>query len=66
MMRGAEEPDDDGELGNMQMVNDYGEAKEPLTQWVQKKEVISYIQKAFNMFLRSFAKEGVHSYENRI
>ena len=43
MMRNAEDPDDDGELGNMQMVNDYGEAKEPLTQWVQKKEVISYI-----------------------
>jgi len=66
MMRNAEDPDDDGELGNMQMVNDYGEAKEPLTQWVQKKEVISYIQKAFGMFLRSFAKDGIHVYENRI
>ena len=43
MMRAAEEVDDDGELGNMANVNDYGEAKEPLTQWVQKKEVISYI-----------------------
>ena len=43
MMRGAEEADDDNALGDMQNVNDYGEAKEPLAQWVQKKEVISYI-----------------------
>ena len=66
MMRAAEEVDDDGELGNMGNVNDYGEAKEPLTQWVQKKEVISYIQKAFGAFLRSFTHQGVHVYENRI
>ena len=39
MMR-TEEADDDGELGNMANVNDYGEAKEPLNIWVQKKEVI--------------------------
>jgi len=65
-MRGAEEADDDGELGNMHNVNDYGEAKEPLTQWVQKKEVISYIQKAFGAFLKSFQDKGVHVYENRI
>ena len=43
LMRAAEEADDDGELGNMTNVNDYAEAKEPLPQWVQKKEVISYI-----------------------
>ena len=43
MMRGAEEVDDECGLGNMANVNDYGEAKGPLTEWVQKKEVISYI-----------------------
>lgn len=42
-MRGHEEAEDDGGLGDMQNVNDYGEAKEPLAQWVQKKEVITYI-----------------------
>ena len=61
MMRAAEEVDDDGELGNMANVNDYGEAKEPLTQWVQKKEVISFIQKQFGAFLRTFAEKGVHT-----
>lgn len=66
MMRGHEEADDDGGLGDMQNVNDYGEAKEPLAQWVQKKEVITYIQKAFGAFLRSFTAQGVHTYENRI
>lgn len=40
MMRGAEEVEDDGELANL---NDYGEAKEPLNQWVRKREVIQYI-----------------------
>jgi len=30
MMRGAEEAEDDGDLGNLAIVNDYGEAKEPL------------------------------------
>jgi len=43
LMRGHEEAEDDGGLGDMQNVNDYGEAKEPLAQWVQKKEVITYI-----------------------
>ena len=66
MMRGAEEVEDDGDLGNLAIVNDYGEAKEPLNQWVRKREVITYIQKAFGAFLRSFAKEGVHVYEKRI
>ena len=33
MMRGAEEVDDEGGLGNMANVNDYGEAKGPLTEW---------------------------------
>ena len=50
----------------MTNVNDYAEAKEPLTQWVQKKEVISYIQKAFGAFLTAFSEKGVHIYENRI
>ena len=66
LMRAAEEADDDGELGNMTNVNDYAEAKEPLPQWVQKKEVISYIQKAFGAFLTAFNEKGVHIYENRI
>ena len=44
MMR-AEEADDDGGLGNMAEINDYGEVKENLAQWVQKKEVIQFIQK---------------------
>ena len=66
MMRGAEEVDDDGGLGDMTNVNEYGEAKEPLAQWLQKTEVIQYIQKAFANFLRSFSDGGVHTYETRI
>ena len=31
-MRGAEEVEDDGDLGNLAIVNDYGEAKEPLKE----------------------------------
>ena len=42
-MRGPEDGDDIDGMGDMQNVNDYGEAKEPLAQWVQKKEVIIYI-----------------------
>jgi len=34
MMRGAEEVEDDDGLGDMTNVNEYGEAKEPLAQWV--------------------------------
>ena len=66
MMRGPEDVDDPDGMGDMQNVNDYGEAKEPLAQWVQKKEVIVFIQKSFGSFLRSFADQGVHTYENRI
>lgn len=66
MMRGPEDGEDPDGMGDMQNVNDYGEAKEPLAQWVQKKEVIIYIQKSFGAFLRSFSDRGVHVYENRI
>lgn len=66
-MHNAEDPNEDGdELSHMANVNDYGEVKGELTQWVQKKEVIAFIQKAFGTFLRSYAREGVHIYENRI
>ena len=64
MMRGAEEVEEDGELGNLKNIKDYGEAKEPLNQWVRKREVISYIQKAFGAFLRSFAKDGVQGLDH--
>lgn len=69
LLRNAEEAQDydDGMGGPLATVNDYTEAKEPLTQWVQKKEVITYIQKAFGAFLRSFNDQnGVHIYESRI
>ena len=66
MMRGAEEVDDGDEMGNLAQVNDYGEAKEPMAQWVQKREVIMFIQKAFGAFLRSFTKDGIHTYELKI
>mmetsp|Transcript_20519 Transcript_20519/g.27730 ORF Transcript_20519/g.27730 Transcript_20519/m.27730 type:complete len:240 (-) Transcript_20519:2191-2910(-) len=66
MMRGPEDAEDVDGMGDMQNVNDYGEAKEPLAQWVQKKEVVIFIQKSFGSFLRSFADHGVHTYENRI
>ena len=62
----ATKTDDDGGLGDMTNVNEYGEAKEPLAQWLQKTEVIQYIQKAFANFLRSFSDGGVHTYETRI
>lgn len=34
MMRGPEDGEDPDGMGDMQNVNDYGEAKEPLAQWV--------------------------------
>ena len=37
----AEEADDGGDMDDpYAAVNDYAEAKEPLPQWVRKKEVI--------------------------
>ena len=66
MMRSAEEIGDDNEYDHMAHVNDYGEAKEDLHLWLQKKEVIHYVQKSFNLFLRNFQKQGIHTYEHRI
>lgn len=62
----AEEVGDDGEFDHMANVNDYAEAKEDLHVWLQKKEVIHYVQKSFNSFLRSFQTKGIHTYEHRI
>ena len=66
MMRSAEEAGDQDEFDHIAQVNDYGEAKEDLHIWLQKKEVIQYVHKSFNSFLRSFQVKGVHTYEHRI
>lgn len=51
------------DLGN---VNDYGENKENLAQWIKKPEVTNFIRKKFGGFLRSYQEEGIHVYEVRI
>lgn len=66
MMRSAEEAGEDGEFDNVANVNDYGEAKEDLHLWLQKKEVIQYVMKSFSTFIRNYQVKGVHTYENRI
>jgi len=43
--------DDPEDLGAM---NDYADSKGPLSQWIQKKEVINFISSQFGSFLRTF------------
>jgi DNA replication licensing factor MCM2 len=57
-----EDPED---LGAM---NDYADSKGPLSQWIQKKEVINFISSQFGSFLRTFRDpvSGQTVYEDRI
>jgi DNA replication licensing factor MCM2 len=52
----------------VQDVIDYEEVKGPLSQWIQRPEVVRWIRKSFSNFLRSFKEEqtGVSVYEERI
>ena len=57
--RGADEDMDD--------VLDYEDVKGKVGNWVQRKEVVLWIRRMFDNFLRTFKEEnGVHTYENRI
>lgn len=55
-----------GNGDDLENVNDYGENKENLGQWIKKPEVTNFIRKKFGNFLRSFQDEGLHVYEVRI
>jgi len=51
----------------MQDVLDYEEVKGQLSQWIQRPEVVRWIRKSFNSFLRNFKDDnGVSVYEERI
>lgn len=47
----AGEGDDSNEFGGL---NDYADSKGPLSQWIQKKEVINFISRQFETFLKTF------------
>ena len=57
--------DDTDMLGD---VNDFEDVKGPLSQWVQKHDVVRWIRKSFSHFLRSYRDEhtGGMVYEARI
>lgn len=51
----------------MEGVIDYEDVKGKLSLWVQKPDVIKFIRKSFNQFLRQFKDErGEYVYEQRI
>ena len=57
-MQGANYPDGEGEPGgdpdDIGGLNDYADSKGPLSQWIQKKEVINFISRQFESFLKTF------------
>ena len=56
-----------GDQDMMQDVIDYEEVNGPLSQWVQRPEVVRWIRKNFSNVLRNFKDEhGVSVYEERI
>ena len=50
---------------DLQDINDYGENRENLGQWLKKPEVVNFIRKKFSQFLRTFSDNGEHTYEAR-
>ena len=51
----------------MEDVLDYEDVKGKVSVWVQKPDVVKWIRKNFDQFLRTFKDENnVHVYENRI
>ena len=57
-----------GDPEDLGAMNDYADSKGPLSQWIQKKEVIHFISAQFGSFLRTFREPGtgVTVYEDRI
>ena len=48
-------------------VLDYEDVKGKVSVWVQKPDVVKWIRKNFDHFLRTFKDEAnIHVYENRI
>ena len=50
-MHEAGDGEDPNEFGGL---NDYADSKGPLSQWIQKKEVINFISRQFETFLKTF------------
>ena len=49
---GAGRADDDpNEFGGL---NDYADSKGPLSQWIQKPEVVRFIMRQFENFIKTF------------
>ena len=51
----------------MQQMLDFEDVKGPLSQWLGRDDVIKFINRKFNTFLRSFKNEtGNYVYEDKI
>lgn len=66
-LRARREEDFGDEDQDMDDVLDYEDVKGKVSVWVQKPDVVKWIRKHFDQFLRTFKDEqGIHVYENRI
>ena len=67
ILGGRGQEDDGSEQGDVALINDYSDIKEPLSSWLQKQDVVLFIRKKFGMFLRNFVDDNdQHVYEARI
>lgn len=58
---------DEMDADDMQNMLDFEDVKGPLSQWLRKTDVIKFITKQFNSFLRNFKDEnGSFLYEEKI
>ena len=66
-LRARREEDFGDEDQDMDDVLDYEDVKGKVSVWVQKPDVVKWIRKHFDQFLRTFKDEQeIHVYENRI
>ena len=67
-LNGEGDPDGGDPDGGPHWNNDYADSKGPLAQWLQKNEVVKYVQYQFESFLKSFRDQqtGQNIYEDRI
>ena len=57
----------EGEDDQMQQMLDFEDVKGPLSTWLQRDDVIVFIRRKFNTFLRQFKNEmGSYVYEDKI
>lgn len=58
---------DEEDPNNMQNMLDFEDVKGPLSAWLKKLDVITFVQNQFNSFLRHFRDDnGNYYYEDRL